>query len=126
MYDWSTHPFGEDSDFQEEFDNAVNNPEVKEAELFTPDTYDQYIQMELALPQIDSQEPQLARVTRQLKDANGISIGTADQTLGSYLPVPTQICGTDWLLSLTALSITNMYSAMWTNYWPLVMMHKTY
>ena len=79
LYDWSTHPFEEDTDFQEEFDNAVNNPEVKEAELFTPDTYDQYIQMELALPQSDSLEPQLARVTKQLKDANGISIGTADQ-----------------------------------------------
>ena len=38
-YDWSTHPFENDPDFQEEFDSAVNNPEVKEAdELFTPDT----------------------------------------------------------------------------------------
>ena len=57
-YDWSTHPFEDDPDFQEEFDDAVNNPEVKEAdELFTPDTYDQYLQMELALPQGDSLEP---------------------------------------------------------------------
>ena len=54
-YDWSTHPFDGDPDFQVEFDNAINNPEVKEAdELFTPDTYDQYLQMELALPQGDS------------------------------------------------------------------------
>ena len=79
-YDWSTHPFDDDPDFQEEFDNAVNNPEVKEAdELFTPDTYDQYLQMELALPQGDSLEPRLARVTKRLKDSNGIPIGTADQ-----------------------------------------------
>ena len=79
-YDWSTHPFDDDPDFQEEFDNAVNNPEVKDAdELFTPDTYDQYLQMELALPQGDSLEPRLARVTKQLKDSNGIPIGTADQ-----------------------------------------------
>ena len=35
--------------------------------------------MELALPQSDSLEPQLARVTKQLKDTNGIPIGTADQ-----------------------------------------------
>ena len=78
-YDWSTHPFEEDPDFQEELDNAVNNPEVKEAdELFTPDTHDQYLQMELALTQSDSLEPRLARVTKQLKDANGIPIGTAD------------------------------------------------
>ena len=79
-YDWSTHPFDDDPDFQEEFDNAVNNPEVKEAdELFTPDTYDQYLQMELALPQGDSLEPRLARVTKRLKDSKGIPIGTADQ-----------------------------------------------
>ena len=79
-YDWSTHPFEDDQDFPEEFDNAVNNPEVKEEdELFTPDTYDQYLQMELALPQGDSLEPRLAKVTKQLKDANGIPIGTADQ-----------------------------------------------
>ena len=71
-YDWSTHPFKDDPDFQEEFDNAVNNPEVKEAdELFTPDTYDQYLQMELALPQ--------SEVTKRLKDANGIPIETAGQ-----------------------------------------------
>ena len=31
-YNWSTHPFEDDPDFQEEFDNAVNNPEVKEAD----------------------------------------------------------------------------------------------
>ena len=80
LYDWSTHPFEDDPDFQEEFDNAINNPEVKEAdELFTPDTYDQYLQMELALPQSDSLEPRLARVTKRLKDANSIPIGTADQ-----------------------------------------------
>ena len=79
-YDWSTHPFDDDPDFQEEFDNAINNPEVKEAdELFTPDTYDQYLQMELALPQGDSLEPRMARVTKRLKDSHGIPIGTADQ-----------------------------------------------
>ena len=79
-YDWSAHPFEDDPDFQEEFDNAVNNPDVKEAdELFTPDTYDQYLQMELVLQQGDSLEPRLARVTKRLKDANGIPIGMADQ-----------------------------------------------
>ena len=79
-YDWSTHPFEDGPDFQEEFDNAVNNPEVKEAdELFTPDTYDQYLQMELALPQGDSLEPWMARVTKRLKDSNGIPIRTTDQ-----------------------------------------------
>ena len=78
--DWSTHPFEDDPDFQEEFEDVVSNPGVKEADdLFTPDTYDQYLQMELALPQGDSLEPRLAKVTKQLKDANGIPIGMADQ-----------------------------------------------
>ena len=37
-----------------------------------------YLNMELVLPQGDSLEPRMARVTKRLKDANGIPIGTAD------------------------------------------------
>ena len=37
-----------------------------------------YLNMELALPQGDSLEPRMARVTKRLKDANDIPIGTAD------------------------------------------------
>ena len=36
-----------------------------------------YLNMELALPQGDSLEPRLARVTKQMKDPNGLPIGTA-------------------------------------------------
>ena len=72
-FDWSTHPFGDDPDFQEEFNNVTSNEEVKEHnDYFTPDTYDMYLNMELALPQGDSLEPRMARVTKRLKDANGI------------------------------------------------------
>ena len=78
-FDWSTHPLDDDLDFQEEFNFITSNEEVKEDDdLFTPDTYDTYLNMELALPQGDSLEPRLARVTKRLKDANGIPIGTAD------------------------------------------------
>ena len=35
--------------------------------------------MELAIPQGDSLEPRLARVTKQLKDANGLPIGLANE-----------------------------------------------
>ena len=78
-FDWSTHPFDDDLDFQEEFNNVTCNEEVKEDDnLFTPDTYDMYLNMELVLPQGDSLEPRLARVTKRLKDANGIPIGTTD------------------------------------------------
>ena len=79
-YDWSTHPFEDNPDFQEEFEDAMSIPEVKEEdEMFTTDTYDQYLQMEMALPQGNSLEPRLARVTKQLKDAKGIPIGMANQ-----------------------------------------------
>ena len=81
-FDWSTHPFGDDPDFQEEFNNVTSNEEVKEDdEHFTPDTYDMYLNMDLALPQGDSLEPRMARVTKRLKDANGIPIGTANDNL---------------------------------------------
>ena len=77
--DWSTHPFGDDPDFQEEFNSVTSNAKVKDDDSnFTPDTYDTYLNMELALPQGDSLEPRMARVTKRLKDANGIPIGTAD------------------------------------------------
>ena len=77
-YDWSTHPFDDDPNFQEEFHQVTNNPEVKDDDdTFTPDTYDMYLNMELALPQGDSLEPQLASVTKQMKDLNGLPIGTA-------------------------------------------------
>ena len=46
--------------------------------------------------------------------------------IGSYPLALTQMCGADWLLSLTVLSIMNIYSAMWTTCWPLVTMHKRY
>ena len=78
-FHWSTHPFGDDLDFQEEFNNVTSNEEVKEDDNhFTLDMYDTYLNMELALPQGDSLEPRMARVTKRLKDANGIPIGTAN------------------------------------------------
>ena len=78
-FDWSTHPFGDDPDIQDEFNSITSNEEVKDGDdHFTPDTYDMYLNMELVLPQGDSLEPRMARVTKRLKDANGIPIGTAD------------------------------------------------
>ena len=79
-YDWNDHPFGEDPDFVEEFKEVISNDEVKEADdAFTPDVYDTYLNMELAIPQGDSLEPRLARVTKRLKDANGLPIGLANE-----------------------------------------------
>ena len=70
-YNWTDHPFQEDPDFTEEFHEVISNNELKEAdETFTPDVYDMYLNMELAIPQGDSLEPRLARVTKQLKEVN--------------------------------------------------------
>ena len=79
-YDWEQHPFEDDPDFTEEFHEVISNRELKEADDdFTPDVYDSYLNMELAIPQGDSLEPRLARVTKRLKDANGLPIGLANE-----------------------------------------------
>ena len=53
---------------------------MKEAdETFTPDVYDTYLNMKLAIPQGDSLKPRLARVTKRLKDTNGLPIGLANE-----------------------------------------------
>ena len=73
-----SHPFNDDPDLQEEFYQVTNNPEVKDDDdIFTPYTYDTYLNMELALPQGDSLERWLARVTKWMKDSNGLPIGMA-------------------------------------------------
>jgi hypothetical protein len=75
--DWSE--FMEfDADFQEEFNRVVNDPDIPEADKdFTPDFDDTYLNMELAIPR-DSDGPEYARVTKRLKDKNGLPIGTAN------------------------------------------------
>ena len=58
----------------------ITNNELKDPdETFTPDVYDTYLNMELAIPQGDSLEPRLARVTKRLKDANGLQIGLVNE-----------------------------------------------
>jgi hypothetical protein len=66
--DWSEY-LQYDPDFQEEFDNTVNDPGISEAdEDFTPDVFDNtYLNMELAIPR-DSNGSEFARVIKRLKD----------------------------------------------------------
>ena len=82
-YDWSDHPFDEDIDFVEEFHSVVSNSEIKEAdEEFTPDTYDdRYLNIELSVPRGDNPNPQYTRVTKRLRDADGVPIGTANENI---------------------------------------------
>jgi hypothetical protein len=76
--DWSEY-LENDPDFQEEFDNIVNDPSVPEADdEFTPDVFnDTYMNMELAIPR-DGYGPEFAKVTRRLSDKNGVPIGKAN------------------------------------------------
>ena len=74
LFDWLDHPFDDDLDFIDEFQTVISNKEIKEPdEEFTPDTYDdRYLNMELALPKGDNPNPQLAKITKKLRDAIGI------------------------------------------------------
>ena len=73
--------FEEDLDFVDEFHSMVSNDKIKEAnEEFTPDTYnDQYLKMKLAVPGGDNPNPHNAKVTKRLRDADSIPIGTANE-----------------------------------------------
>ena len=77
--DWAEF-INHDSDFQEEFNRIFSSEEIPEAdETFTPDMYDEtYLRMDLALP-INGDHPEFAKVTKRLKDSNGLTIGTANQ-----------------------------------------------
>ena len=77
--DWSEY-LQHDPDFQEEFDNIANDPNVPEADdTFTPDVFgDTYLNMELAIPRGGDDGPEFAKVTKQLKDKDGLPIGTAN------------------------------------------------
>ena len=76
--DWAAY-VDYDEDFQKEFDFVVSNENVAEADAdFSPDVYDDtYLNMELAVPR-DGDGPDFARVTKRLRDANGLPIGLAN------------------------------------------------
>ena len=64
-------------DFTKEFILVFNNKDIPEANEFIPKVLeDTYINIEIALPW-DGDGPEFARVTKRLRDANGIPIGTA-------------------------------------------------
>jgi hypothetical protein len=74
--DWS-QLIESDPDCAEEFARTFDNPDVKEADdEFDPDSYDGYLNMELLLDRPGGQ-PELARVTKRLKDNSGNPIGRA-------------------------------------------------
>ena len=62
-------------DFQEESDHIVNSPKVPEAdEEFTPDVFDNtYLNMQLAVPREGDAGHEFAKVTRQVRDKDGLN-----------------------------------------------------
>ena len=75
--DWA-ELFEEDEDFRDEFQKVFNNQDIPEADDYTPEVLDDtYVNMEIALPR-DGEGPEFAKVTKRLRDANGLPIGTAN------------------------------------------------
>ena len=68
----------DDEDFRDEFEKIYNCNEIPEADESTPEVMDDtYLNMELALPR-DDEGPEFARVTKRLRDKDGVPIGTAN------------------------------------------------
>lgn len=66
-----------DPEFNNEFNRVFNNTNVPEANDYTPEILeDTYFNMELAMPRGQNDGPEFAKVTKRLRDANGLLIGT--------------------------------------------------
>ena len=76
-FDLPDGPILNDPAFQEEFGNVLANDAIPEAD-FTPDAYDQYLHMEIALPRGEDGRMEYARVTKRLCDNSGTPIGVAN------------------------------------------------
>ena len=75
---WSE--FKDDQDFVEEFQRVFTADDIPEAdELFDPDSFDQYINMEVALDRPGVEHPQLATVTKRIKDNDGNPVGKSNK-----------------------------------------------
>ena len=65
-------------DFKDEFNRNFSDDTIPEADGFTPDILDDpYLNMGLALPK-DGESAQFVKVTKRLRDSNGLPIGVAD------------------------------------------------
>lgn len=68
----------DDDDFRTEFESVYNSHTIPEADDFTPEVLeDTYLGMEVALPR-NNDGPEFAKVTKRLRDKDGLPIGTAN------------------------------------------------
>ena len=81
LQDWDDHQDMTDDDFAEQLNHTVSDGEIPEADdTFTPDTFeDVYVNKEVAIQRGAGVEDdvQYGRVTKRMRDANGIPIGKA-------------------------------------------------
>ena len=69
---------GDDPDFEEKFQRIISDKDIPEADnSFTPDLYNGYLQLELALDHGED-SPYFVKVTKRLRDTQGLPIGTAN------------------------------------------------
>ena len=117
-FDFLDYPMEDDPDFRDEFLNVVLNEEVKDAdELFTPEAYDDtYLNMELSLLHGGEATPQYAKVTKRMRDANGIPTGTANDNpiLDTRMYEVEFLDGTKTLLSTNYIA-ENLFSQVEDN-----------
>ena len=70
---------GDDEAFYEEFARVITNDDIPEADdEFDPESFDNYVNMEIAIDRHDDR-PEFARVTKRLKDKDGLPIRTASE-----------------------------------------------
>ena len=68
---------GDDNIFHEEFARVITNEDISEADdIFYPEEFDNYVNMELELDRHDN-GPEFARIGKRLKDKYGKPIGIA-------------------------------------------------
>jgi hypothetical protein len=82
LQDWDEYTDDNDPDFADEFNQPILDDSIPEAdETFTPDTFDdKYLHKEILMMERGAStdaEPQIRRVTKRLRDAEGRPIGTA-------------------------------------------------
>ena len=70
-----------DSNFNEELNKIYNDPNIPEADDFSPESLeDTYMNMELAITR-DNAGPEFTKVTKRHRDADGLPIGKAKDNL---------------------------------------------
>ena len=67
----------DDQDFVEEFNRVINDESIPEADAYSPDSHDSYLNMEIGLPRGDDDALLHATVKRRAVDVDGKPIGVA-------------------------------------------------